>query len=224
MPVPSSTNSGNLVATHLPGIFTVATLPVLTGVPAGSISAYASDGGIQIWGGSAWNPLATTGIALPTGDQLVGSRDTSPFREGSWSLTASGQLYTLLGDFAMKYWSHNVPLNPSTGDFLGRDDAGPCALITFTEGIGINAPKYAMWSCPTGLAGAVPGTFTKVFEVDLTTGIVTLGNAQLLATNIALTNNAGAQAATLTNGPTAGNPTKWIPINDNGTIRNIPAW
>jgi len=38
------------------------------------------------------------------------------------------------------------------------------------------------------------------------------------------TNNAGAQLATTTNGPTAGNPTKWIPINDNGTIRNIPAW
>jgi hypothetical protein len=38
------------------------------------------------------------------------------------------------------------------------------------------------------------------------------------------TNNAAAQAATMLNGPTAGNPTKWIPINDNGTIRNIPAW
>jgi hypothetical protein len=40
----------------------------------------------------------------------------------------------------------------------------------------------------------------------------------------AFLNNAGAQIATTTNGPTAGNPTKWIPINDNGTIRNIPAW
>jgi hypothetical protein len=41
---------------------------------------------------------------------------------------------------------------------------------------------------------------------------------------VAYSNNAGAQAATITNGPTAGNPTKWIPINDAGTIRNIPAW
>lgn len=38
------------------------------------------------------------------------------------------------------------------------------------------------------------------------------------------TNNAGVAGGTLLNAPSAGNPTKWIPINDNGTIRNIPAW
>src|SRR5271168_2700020 len=40
----------------------------------------------------------------------------------------------------------------------------------------------------------------------------------------AFSNNAAAAAGTLLNAPVAGNPTKWIPINDNGTIRNIPAW
>lgn len=35
---------------------------------------------------------------------------------------------------------------------------------------------------------------------------------------------AAAQTGTLTNGPTAGNPTKWIPVDDNGTTRYIPAW
>lgn len=40
----------------------------------------------------------------------------------------------------------------------------------------------------------------------------------------AYTNNAGSSSGTLTNAPAIGNPTKWIPINDNGTIRNIPAW
>lgn len=43
-------------------------------------------------------------------------------------------------------------------------------------------------------------------------------------TGAAYTNNAAANAGTLLNAPTAGDPTKWIPINDNGTIRNIPAW
>ncbi len=47
---------------------------------------------------------------------------------------------------------------------------------------------------------------------------------ELAASAVGYTNNAGAQIATITNGPIAGNPTKWIPINDNGTIRNIPAW
>ena len=43
-------------------------------------------------------------------------------------------------------------------------------------------------------------------------------------TSAALANGAAAQVATMTNGPTAGNPTKWIAINDNGTTRYIPAW
>ena len=41
---------------------------------------------------------------------------------------------------------------------------------------------------------------------------------------VTLPNGAAAQAATMTNGPTAGNPTKWIPIDDNGVTRYIPAW
>lgn len=55
-------------------------------------------------------------------------------------------------------------------------------------------------------------------------GTLTLAGGILLATSATLTNGAAAQVATMTNGPTAGNPTKWIPINDNGTTRYIPAW
>jgi hypothetical protein len=167
--------------------------------------------------------LAATGVPLASGDQLVISQDTSPFREGSSSLANAGALQALVGDIVMKYWSHNTALDGG-GNFLPRDDAGPCALMVFTEGLGVLAPSYIMYSCATGNAGTPPGTFTQVFRIDLTAGLVTFGSATLLATNIALTNNAAAQAATMTNGPTAGNPTKWIPINDNGTIRNIPAW
>lgn len=55
-------------------------------------------------------------------------------------------------------------------------------------------------------------------------GTLTLGGGTLLATSTALTNNAAAQAGTLLNAPTAGNPTKWVPVNDNGTTRYIPMW
>jgi len=55
--------------------------------------------------------------------------------------------------------------------------------------------------------------------------IVSFGTGQLASvTGVAFTNNAAAAVGTLTNAPAAGNPTRWIPINDNGTIRNIPAW
>lgn len=55
-------------------------------------------------------------------------------------------------------------------------------------------------------------------------GIKTTGATFALQTATTLTDNAAAQVATMTNGPAAGNPTKWIAINDNGTTRYIPAW
>ena len=53
---------------------------------------------------------------------------------------------------------------------------------------------------------------------------ITESSATMIATNTTFTNNAASSAGTLTNAPAVGNPTKWIPINDNGTTRNIPAW
>lgn len=54
---------------------------------------------------------------------------------------------------------------------------------------------------------------------------LTNGNAAALVTSsVALTNGSGAAAGTLLNAPAAGNPTKWIQIDDNGTTRKIPAW
>jgi hypothetical protein len=53
---------------------------------------------------------------------------------------------------------------------------------------------------------------------------VTVGSTTLLSTSVALTNGAAALTATLTNAPKTGNPTKWVPIDDDGTTRFIPTW
>lgn len=55
-------------------------------------------------------------------------------------------------------------------------------------------------------------------------GITTNETTFMHRTSAALANGAAAATGTLTNAPAAGNPTKWIPINDNGTTRYIPAW
>jgi hypothetical protein len=55
-------------------------------------------------------------------------------------------------------------------------------------------------------------------------GTLTTSSTTLHTSSVSLTNGAGAGAGTLTNAPTAGNPTKWIAIVDNGTTRYIPAW
>lgn len=69
-------------------------------------------------------------------------------------------------------------------------------------------------------AGLMVGTTT-----DPGAGMIYTNSATYMIGSMTSYNNgAGANTATLTNAPATGNPTKWIPINDNGTVRYIPAW
>jgi len=45
-----------------------------------------------------------------------------------------------------------------------------------------------------------------------------------LRANATQPNAAAAATATMTNAPTAGNPTKWVSFDDNGTTRFFPVW
>lgn len=55
-------------------------------------------------------------------------------------------------------------------------------------------------------------------------GLKVTGDTNLMKTGTTLTNFAGVGAGTLANAPHAGDPDKWISIDDNGTIRKIPTW
>jgi len=48
---------------------------------------------------------------------------------------------------------------------------------------------------------------------------LTIHNADFISTDISLNDYSGVSIGTLTNAPSAGNPTKWVKINDNGTDR-----
>lgn len=50
------------------------------------------------------------------------------------------------------------------------------------------------------------------------------GTQAVFRSSANITSGAGAFTGTLTNAPAAGPPTKWVPINDNGTTRYFPAW
>jgi hypothetical protein len=75
-----------------------------------------------------------------------------------------------------------------------------------------------------GVSGKWLMDATGDFIAQTTVGITVGTAAALVATNVALSNGAGASLGTLANAPAAGDPTKWIPINDNGTTRHVPAW
>lgn len=67
---------------------------------------------------------------------------------------------------------------------------------------------------PIGQTTPAAAAFTKLVN----------GETVLIHSSVTLSNSAAAAAGTLTNAPVAGNPTKWIAIDDNGTTRHIPAW
>lgn len=74
----------------------------------------------------------------------------------------------------------------------------------------------------TSTVASTPNVGMTLDTTGLTiTGLLTLSGGTLLATSANLTNGAAAQTATFTNSPCAGNPTKWVPINDNGTTRYL---
>src|SRR6185369_7084103 len=68
-------------------------------------------------------------------------------------------------------------------------------------------------------------SFTVALSGSVVTASVTSAltntTGKLIDSNVGLTNGAAAALGTLANAPTAGNPTKWIPINDNGTTRYV---
>lgn len=68
------------------------------------------------------------------------------------------------------------------------------------------------------------GTTTDCAQLLCVNSGITESSSILMTTTTSFSNGAAAASGTLTNAPAAGNPTKWIPINDNGTTRYIPAW
>jgi len=60
---------------------------------------------------------------------------------------------------------------------------------------------------------------------DPGSGLIYTNSASfLMRTKTSLTGGGTGSVPTLTAGPAAGNPTKWLPYDDNGTTRYIPAW
>jgi hypothetical protein len=121
----------------------------------------------------------------------------------------------------------------------GRNAADNHALLLFREEqgagnkdsfIGVDATTMYIGAPQTRLGGFTDTTIAASAHVTLTSALLTVaggikhGSTTLLQTSVGLTNGAASATATLTNAPTAGNPTKWIPITDNGTTRYIPAW
>lgn len=118
-------------------------------------------------------------------------------------------------------------LNNGTGSKFTVEDSSERFIMT-SDAVG--GFQYFLLDVPNQLyqigdinAGST-GNNTFLSINDATQRVVVNGSPQMIGTTTSYTNGAAASIGTLLNAPAAGNPTKWIPINDNGTTRFIPAW
>lgn len=109
-------------------------------------------------------------------------------------------------------------------------------MLADTDWSGSNKGTYHLWSGTSAAsttrttwmqlksAALILGTDPGGTDMVRIGGALTVNDTKLLTSKTTLTDFAAAAAGTLTNAPTAGNPTKWVSINDNGTVRKIPTW
>jgi hypothetical protein len=148
--------------------------------------------------------------AVATGSVLISSGvGAAP----AWSATPSLTSLTL-------GTTGNISLTTSGAWVLGGTPGGAGSSSRYISGGG-SADSW-FFNVPTG--GTHYFAINDAQMAKITSVGITVGSTTLLTTSVALTNGAAAQTGTLTNAPAAGNPSKWIPINDNGTVRYIPAW
>jgi hypothetical protein len=77
----------------------------------------------------------------------------------------------------------------------------------------------------TGAGATAQNSLVPALTIKGATQLVYTNSAtQILGTKTTITGGPTSNVPTLTSGPVNGNPTKWLPYDDNGTTRYIPAW
>lgn len=153
--------------------------------------------------------------------------------QGSSANPATGVITGLnIGDIGLAAASQTVTVGVS----VANQTKGSSDAYAFRSLMNSGSGKWAVYSSGTAssyhLGEFQIGSSTDLGAYNLqvtgaariTTTLTVGGGATFLTTSAALTDGVGANSATLTNAPAAGNPTKWIGISDNGTIRYVPAW
>jgi len=152
-----------------------------------------------------------------TGNMFFGARTViAPYIGGS---NATTLWFGLNGEFMSGGVSSNAPLL-----FISNATSG----VGATPWIGVASGDLWMNNITgkniTFSINNVACGYVTVNGLQSAAGLRQNDAAALVRSLTALTDGTGAGAGTITNAPSAGNPTKWIPIVDNGTTRWIPTW
>ena len=138
-----------------------------------------------------------------------------------------------------------IGINAATNATTGSSSVaiGQNALYDMTTGdsntaVGNNAGRGLTTGRANTVIGRVPtlpaatsnsvwlgdGDGNAMLQIPSTKVTYTYGTTFILGNKVTVAGGPTTAAPTLTTGPLAGNPTKWLPYDDNGTTRYIPAW
>lgn len=178
-----------------------------------------ADGSVQqrYFIGAATQDIANNAFGYVTSFGLLRSFNTNAFSDGDLLYVSP----TVAGT-----WTNTLPTAPAwrqpqaivvhaavNGSIFVR--SAPEHALAELQGVAITSPASGQLLAYNGTVWVNTGVVTA----DLTNN-----TGRLIDSSVNLTNGAGAALGTLGNAPSMGNPTKWIPIDDNGTTRYIPAW
>ena len=188
------------------------------------------------------------GIYYPYGDDVIGNNN---YATGvpNWSMVSGGVLVQGNGFFGpITTGAPNYKLQTNGGYYnRGTYSADNFWIMNpgLAGGMGLGSGNKIMWASSTTNTGDSSGvgiygdvglmrSAAGVLEINQGTlgtqrdlklrDIFTTSTAFLHRIAAAITGGGTSQTPTLTAGPVAGNPTKWMPIDDNGTTRYLPAW
>ena len=179
--------------------------------------------------GTAQNTLVaaltidSTKLATFTGNAIISGANNS------LAFPTSGIASTGTGINIANYYGQLGIFSGSSINFQFQVGSGGGFTVTNTANFLCIGLDTFFWRDAANTFAQRNGTAAQEFRVyENATGSIykaILGNRQLMKiSGASFTDGAGASAGTLTNAPAVGNPTKWIPIDDNGTTRYIPAW
>ena len=174
---------------------------------------------VPIWDGNYWrngllalDDLSDVEIDTPTTRQYLIRNGTTNLWENldpviddmdDVKITSPADGHILIYDNASQ-WFENATLTAGSN-------------ITITNGAGSitiavsGTPTFTSVNATTITGSTISGTI-----IDTTTG--------LIRSSVDMADGAAANVGTLNNAPVAGDPTKWVPVLDNATVRYIPAW
>lgn len=210
---------------------------------AGAIKAAGTVFGnvLQSTGGIAATSTTTGDLILAGGAGILGALWIGSTANFAGTITATNSSWTTAGKLTLANGTSGAGSLVLDDTSVAGGNSREIAFLNSTSAAKYNFKIGAQLLLDNVLSIArstVAGgsSYSQIIGFDGATGVVTTGGrltvggalyqteATLIHTLTALTNGAGASLGTITNAPAAGNPTKWAPVDDNGTTRYVPMW